>query len=101
MQDKMDFVGQGLAANFLHSLLIVSGVLAVVAGFVLQDLFVTAAILVAGTLITALVTVPSWPMYCRHPVTFLPKVTLHEPAESEIEEVAEKTIWSRILGLLV
>ncbi|KAF8534187.1 microsomal signal peptidase 12kDa subunit [Trichophaea hybrida] len=68
----IDFEGQKLADRLTNVLLILSGLIAWIVGFVLQDLRYTVYIGLGGTALTFLVVVPPWPMYNKHPLTWLP-----------------------------
>jgi len=46
-------------------------VVSFILGFAMQDLAVTFGSMGVSTVVLALVVIPPWPMYNRHPVTWL------------------------------
>jgi len=71
LEGKIDFEGQLLSERLSQQILAIFGVLAFLLGFALQNLLVTCGVFAVGLLITALVVIPSWPMYNSHPVNWL------------------------------
>jgi len=70
LEGKTDFEGQKRAERVQHYLLISITVLSFVIGFVAQSLWVTFVILGTGTAVVALLTIPAWPIYNRHPLSW-------------------------------
>ncbi|KAI9091864.1 microsomal signal peptidase 12 kDa subunit-domain-containing protein [Phlyctochytrium arcticum] len=87
LEKEMDFIGQRDAERYIHGLLTLSGVVAFLAGFILQSLNVALVILLGGTVLTSLICVPAWPMFRSHPIIFLPKV--EEPDDESDDEGGE------------
>ncbi|KAJ9211555.1 hypothetical protein DTO166G4_6835 [Paecilomyces variotii] len=71
LEGQIDFHGQRLAEILSTVLLILSGVVAFIAGFVSRDVYLTLWVGLAGTLLTALVVIPPWPVYNKHPEKWL------------------------------
>ncbi|RSL72369.1 hypothetical protein CEP54_000920 [Fusarium duplospermum] len=69
---QIDFEGQKLAELLATVLLVVSGILSFVVGYVLQDIKLAVYIGLGGTALTFLLAVPPWPFYKKHPVKWLP-----------------------------
>ncbi|PGG95368.1 hypothetical protein AJ79_10095 [Helicocarpus griseus UAMH5409] len=68
---QIDFEGQRIAENLCTTLISIFAAIAFTTGYYYQDVHFTLWIGLAGTLITALVVVPPWPMYNRHPEPWL------------------------------
>jgi len=71
LEGQIDFHGQRITESLCTALIVVSGVTAFVAGYVRQDVYVTLWIGLAGTVLTALVVTPPWPIYNTHPEEWL------------------------------
>ncbi|SPJ85789.1 related to microsomal signal peptidase 12 kDa subunit [Fusarium torulosum] len=69
---QIDFEGQKLAELLATVLLVVSGLVSVVVGYILQDIKLAVYLGLGGTALTFLVVVPAWPFYKKHPVKWLP-----------------------------
>ncbi|GAA5795822.1 microsomal signal peptidase 12 kDa subunit-domain-containing protein [Helicostylum pulchrum] len=67
----IDFEGQRLAEQFTHILLIASGIVSFVVGYYLQSLQMVMMLFAGGLVLTALVAIPPWPMYNKHPQPFI------------------------------
>ncbi|KAI8874531.1 microsomal signal peptidase 12 kDa subunit, partial [Backusella circina FSU 941] len=66
-----DFSGQKLSDQLLHVLLTAFGVISLVVGYSMQSLQMLLIIFAGGLLTTALVVIPPWPMYNKHPQKWL------------------------------
>ncbi|KAF8645359.1 hypothetical protein AX16_007862 [Volvariella volvacea WC 439] len=88
-EGRIDFVGQQLVDRIARIVLVAAtvcdtlrGVLcshllqvvSFLAGFSLQSLRVTFSIFGGSAVLLALVVLPPWPMYNRHPVRWLPAI---------------------------
>ncbi|KAJ5474848.1 hypothetical protein N7475_004414 [Penicillium sp. IBT 31633x] len=71
LEGQIDFHGQRLAELLSTVLLIISGAASFVIGYTYKDIYLTLWTGLAGTLFTALVVVPPWPMYNRNPENWL------------------------------
>jgi len=71
-EGRIDFAGQALVDLVSRVVLASSTVLAFGVGFALQDIRITFAIMGLSTLTMALLLLPPWPMFNRHPVKWLP-----------------------------
>jgi signal peptidase complex subunit 1 len=70
-EGQIDFQGQRLTELLSTVLLALSGVIAFVVGFIYQEIYFTLWILLAGVVLTALVIIPPWPVYNKHPEKWL------------------------------
>ncbi|KAF7717837.1 Signal peptidase complex subunit [Penicillium ucsense] len=66
-EGQIDFHGQRLAEQLSTFLLVLSGITSFLTGYIYKDIHLTLWTGLAGTLFTALVVVPPWPFYNRHP----------------------------------
>jgi len=69
---QIDFEGQKLAELIANVALSVSGIIAFLVGFYLQDIKLAVWIALGGTILTFVVVVPPWPFFNRNPVKWLP-----------------------------
>ncbi|RKF56088.1 Signal peptidase complex subunit 1, partial [Erysiphe neolycopersici] len=67
-----DFEGQKLVESLSTLLFIFVGIISFTIGFVLQDIIRTLYIGLGGSALVFLLTIPPWPFYKRHPITWLP-----------------------------
>ncbi|ORY90985.1 microsomal signal peptidase 12kDa subunit [Syncephalastrum racemosum] len=74
----IDFEGQKLADYATHGIMTAASVIAFVAGFATQSLQTTLTIFAGATVLAALVVLPPWPMYNKHPLPWLPAKTKSE-----------------------
>ncbi|CRG88559.1 microsomal signal peptidase subunit SPC12, putative [Talaromyces islandicus] len=70
-EGQIDFHGQRLAETLSTVLLIISGAVAFLVGYIQQDIYLTLWIGLAGTAFTALVVIPPWPFYNQNPQPWL------------------------------
>ncbi|BAT16977.1 Os12g0438900, partial [Oryza sativa Japonica Group] len=68
---KMDWQGQKLAEMLMQLLLVASAVAAFVVGYAMADFQLMLLVYAGGVVLTALVTVPNWPFFNRHPLKWL------------------------------
>jgi len=71
-EGQIDFEGQRISELVCTVLLSVSAVLALIIGYVKQDIYLTLWVGLGGTVLTMLAVVPPWPFYNQHPQRFLP-----------------------------
>uniref|UniRef100_A0A0E0BS37 Signal peptidase complex subunit 1 n=1 Tax=Oryza glumipatula TaxID=40148 RepID=A0A0E0BS37_9ORYZ len=67
----MDWQGQKLAEMLMQLLLVASAVAAFVVGYAMADFQLMLLVYAGGVVLTALVTVPNWPFFNRHPLKWL------------------------------
>ncbi|KAJ6552068.1 microsomal signal peptidase, partial [Mycena vulgaris] len=67
-----DFVGQQRVDQISRVWLIGSTIISFIIGFALQSLQITFGIFGASTVLLAVLVVPPWPMFNRHPTQWLP-----------------------------
>ncbi|KAN0094705.1 Microsomal signal peptidase 12kDa subunit [Tylopilus felleus] len=79
LEGKIDFHGQRKVDNIIRIVLIAGTILSFVLGFALQSLRVTMGTFALSTVVLALVVVPPWPAYNKHPVKWQPA----QPAASK------------------
>ncbi|KAI0631456.1 microsomal signal peptidase subunit, partial [Trametes polyzona] len=72
IEGKIDFEGQKLVERIARDTLIAATVISFVVGFALQSLRVTFGLFALFVVVLTLVVIPPWPMFNRHPVTWLP-----------------------------
>ncbi|EAW12487.1 signal peptidase complex subunit 1 [Aspergillus clavatus NRRL 1] len=70
-EGQIDFHGQRITEILSTAILIISGAAAFLIGYIYQDIHLTLWIGLAGTLLTALVVIPPWPVYNKHPEKWL------------------------------
>ncbi|KAB8213014.1 putative microsomal signal peptidase subunit SPC12 [Aspergillus novoparasiticus] len=70
-EGQIDFHGQRMAEILSTALLIISGVVAFLAGYIYRDIHLTLWVGLAGTLVTGLAVIPPWPMYNKKPEKWL------------------------------
>ncbi|CAI2169747.1 17826_t:CDS:2 [Funneliformis geosporum] len=93
---KFDFEGQKLAEFVSQAGIILFAVIGFVVGFLLQDILLTFQIFAGGIIVTSILVLPSWSLYNKHPVQWLPPIqnennqkTL-EQKESNSKPIEEK-----------
>lgn len=70
-EGQIDFDGQRLAEQLYTVTLSISSVVALVVGYIQQDIFLTMWIGLAATLLAMLLIVPPWPVFNQHPQPWL------------------------------
>ncbi|KAL3489442.1 microsomal signal peptidase 12 kDa subunit-domain-containing protein [Aspergillus germanicus] len=70
-EGQIDFHGQRITEVLSTALLVFSGVVAFIIGYIFQDLHLTLWTGLAGTILTGLVVIPPWPFYNNHPEKWL------------------------------
>ncbi|KAL2809470.1 microsomal signal peptidase 12 kDa subunit-domain-containing protein [Aspergillus granulosus] len=70
-EGQIDFHGQQITEILSTALLVLSGVIAFLVGYIFQDLHLTLWTGLAGTVLTGLVVIPPWPFYNKHPEKWL------------------------------
>ncbi|XP_021901003.1 probable signal peptidase complex subunit 1 [Carica papaya] len=91
----MDWQGQKLAEQLMQIMLLVFGVVAFAAGFILGSFQTMMIIYAGGVVLTTLVTVPNWPFFNCHPLKWLDpsEVEKHpkpQPAVSAKKKLSKK-----------
>ncbi|KAJ7725193.1 microsomal signal peptidase 12kDa subunit [Mycena metata] len=71
-EGKIDFVGQLQVEQISRIWLISATIISFILGFALQSMQLTFGIFGISTVLLALVIVPPWPMFNRHPTQWLP-----------------------------
>jgi len=72
VEGPIDFEGQKTAEYLATALLIVVGGIAFLTGYFLQDIKLALQLGLGGSVVAALVVVPPWPFFNKHPVQWLP-----------------------------
>ncbi|RAK84544.1 signal peptidase [Aspergillus costaricaensis CBS 115574] len=75
LEGQIDFQGQRIAELLSTVLLVLSGAVAFIVGYIFQDIHLTLWVGLAGTLITGLAVIPPWPMYNKNPEKWLVPLT--------------------------
>ncbi|KAK3401200.1 microsomal signal peptidase 12 kDa subunit-domain-containing protein [Sordaria brevicollis] len=70
-EGQIDFEGQKLVEVIVNVALALTGVVAFLVGYILQDIKLALQIGLAGTALTFVIAVPPWPFYNRNPVKWL------------------------------
>jgi len=70
-EGQIDFDGQRLAERISTAVLTLSSIVALIIGFVQQDIYLTMWVGLAGTVLAMLLVVPPWPVYNGHPQPWL------------------------------
>ncbi|CAL1413508.1 unnamed protein product [Linum trigynum] len=73
----MDWQGQKVAEQLMQLLLLASAVMAFVTGYIMGSFQTMILIYAGGVVLTALIVVPNWPCFNRHPLRWL------DPLEAE------------------
>ncbi|KAL1935908.1 hypothetical protein VTP01DRAFT_42 [Rhizomucor pusillus] len=73
LECTIDFEGQHLADRLTHGIVGTSAVVGFVAGYATQSLQTTMLVFAGALGLAALLVLPPWPMYNRHPQKWLPK----------------------------
>ncbi|PYI22145.1 SPC12-domain-containing protein [Aspergillus japonicus CBS 114.51] len=71
LEGQIDYQGQHMAELLSTVLLIISGAIAFLVGYIQQDIHLTLWVGLAGTATTGLVVIPPWPMYNKRPEKWL------------------------------
>jgi len=69
---QIDFEGQKLAELIANVSLSVTGIIAFLVGYFLQDIKLAVWLALGGTALTFVVVTPPWPFFNRNPVKWLP-----------------------------
>ncbi|KAJ5722874.1 hypothetical protein N7488_000909 [Penicillium malachiteum] len=67
LEGQIDFHGQRLAELLSTVLLVISGIVSFLVGYIYKDIHLTLWVGLGGTLFTALAVVPPWPFYNQNP----------------------------------
>ncbi|RDX91439.1 putative signal peptidase complex subunit 1, partial [Mucuna pruriens] len=73
----MDWQGQKVAEQLMQIMLLAFAVIAFASGYVMSSFQMMILVYAGGVVLTTLLTVPNWPFFNRHPLTWL------EPSEVE------------------
>ncbi|XP_038628709.1 signal peptidase complex subunit 1-like [Tachyglossus aculeatus] len=69
---QMDYKGQKLAEQIFQGIILTSAVIGFIYGYLIEDFGWTVSIVMAGFVVSCVLTLPPWPMYRRHPLKWLP-----------------------------
>ncbi|KAJ5885692.1 hypothetical protein N7504_011528 [Penicillium tannophilum] len=73
LEGQIDFHGQHLAELLSTVLLVISGIVSFLVGWIYKDIHLTLWVGLGGTLFTALTVIPPWPIYNQNPERWLNK----------------------------
>ena len=73
----MDWQGQKLSEKLMEIMLIAFAAVAFIVGYMVGSFQTMLLIYAGGVVLTALITVPNWPFFNRHPLNWL------DPSEAE------------------
>ncbi|KAI9448745.1 microsomal signal peptidase [Lactarius psammicola] len=71
-EGKIDFEGQKLVERIAHYAVVELAIFAFFLGFLFQSIQMTFMVFGLGVSVVLAVVVPPWPMFNKHPVTWLP-----------------------------
>jgi len=74
LEARIDFEGQKVTDTIVRYVLISATIVSFIIGFAAQSLFLSCVVLGGSTGVLALVVIPPWPAYNKHPLTWLPKI---------------------------
>ncbi|GJP30799.1 hypothetical protein CLOM_g18331 [Closterium sp. NIES-68] len=86
----MDWEGQRLAEYLMQIILLAGGAVAFGAGFLYSSFALMMYIHLGATLLACLVVVPDWPVFRRHPLTWL------EPRPAESTSTVQEMLKARV-----
>ncbi|XP_065498384.1 signal peptidase complex subunit 1 [Caloenas nicobarica] len=69
---QMDYKGQKLAEQIFQGIILVSAIIGFIYGYITEQFGWTVYIVMAGFVLSCLLTLPPWPMYRRNPLQWLP-----------------------------
>ncbi|KAJ1972308.1 hypothetical protein H4R35_004748 [Dimargaris xerosporica] len=75
IEGSIDFQGQVLAEQITQGGIVLSAILAFIAGYVLQSFEILLLSFGGGIVLTLFLVLPPWPVYNRHPVQWLKPLT--------------------------
>ncbi|ALC46176.1 Spase12 [Drosophila busckii] len=92
IQTHMDFVGQAKAERWSRLIITVFGVIGLIYGAVVQQFSQTVYVLGVGFLLSALITIPPWPIYRRNPMKWQkPVLTDQKTKDPKTKDQKTKT----------
>ncbi|XP_072521953.1 signal peptidase complex subunit 1 [Salminus brasiliensis] len=77
----MDYKGQKLAEQIFQGIILVSAAIGFIYGLIIEQFGWTVYIMLAGFMVSCLLTLPPWPMYRQNPLKWQPALP-EPPAES-------------------
>lgn len=100
----MDFKGQQLAETLAMYIVLASAALGFLVGYLQQDFSRMICIFAGGVVLAGVLTVPDWPAYNKHPVTWLPPRKQpgggSQQRGSGSKAAKKKASWSNLWGAL-
>ncbi|NXX73448.1 SPCS1 peptidase, partial [Urocolius indicus] len=67
-----DYKGQQLAERIFQGIILVSAITGFIYGYITEQFEWTVYVFMTGVALSALLTLPPWPMYRRNPLKWLP-----------------------------
>ncbi|CAM8967166.1 unnamed protein product [Rhodiola kirilowii] len=86
----MDWQGQKLAEQLMQILLVSFALGGFATGYILGSFQLMLLIFAGGVALTSLITVPNWPWFNKHPLTWL------EPVDAERHPKPEKPVVAQV-----
>ncbi|XP_059393284.1 signal peptidase complex subunit 1-like [Carassius carassius] len=86
----MDYKGQKLAELIFQGVILVSAVIGFIYGFTIQQFGWTVYIMLAGFIISCLLTLPPWPVYRKNPLNWQPALPETSGEKSEKPQENQK-----------
>ena len=87
---RQDFKGQLHNERFFQILVVIFGLVGFVAGYIRGEFQITFLFLATGGGISAVVCLPDWPWWNRHPLEWLPAEEEEEEQEAEKKKKGKK-----------
>ncbi|XP_038668492.1 signal peptidase complex subunit 1 [Scyliorhinus canicula] len=86
----MDYKGQQLAEQTFQRVIIASAIIGFIYGYMVEQFGWTVYIVLAGFVISCLLTLPPWPMYRNHPLNWQSEVQNEEKKQTECVKKPKK-----------
>jgi len=88
----MDWQGQKLSEKLMEIMLVAFAAVAFIVGYTIGSFQTMLLIYAGGVVLTALITVPNWPFFNRHPLNWL------DPSEAERHPKPQVAVPSKKKG---
>eukprot|EP01068_Selenidium_serpulae_P012222 Selendium_serpulae@DN5787_c0_g1_i1.p1 len=100
MDGNTTFHGQNLAYKLMTIVLWTSGIVGFIVGFIVQRFVVTFYFIATGAVIATILTVPSWPMFQRHGITWRePQFTAEAEQDASPTEAQAGGVLSQLTSM--
>ncbi|XP_031710605.1 signal peptidase complex subunit 1 [Anarrhichthys ocellatus] len=79
----MDYKGQKLAEQIFQGIILISAAIGFVYGLIVEQFGWTVYIVLAGFVVSCVLTLPPWPMYRKNPLSWQPPIPDISPESSQ------------------